>query len=140
MGRASPKYCKSTPVSKMGFTQKASCRAQGLIPRASKKYKGKYVKSTKYQKKKTKAKSRRPQFRFGVSLYASGNKKPQTKTGYGSAEKARMTIKNIRGKPKVYQLQVVNTMYNRAKYHKYQTSGMREAMKIFRRWLSSKGY
>ena len=27
---ASPSYCKSTPCSKMGFTQKASCKSQGL--------------------------------------------------------------------------------------------------------------
>jgi hypothetical protein len=35
----------------------------------------------------------------------------------------------------IYQKQVVNTMYNRAKYHPYQTSDMREAMKIFEKWL-----
>jgi len=34
-----------------GFSQIASCKAQGLIPRTSKKNKGKYIKSTKYKKK-----------------------------------------------------------------------------------------
>jgi len=27
---ASPSYCKSTPCKKMGFTQKASCKSQGI--------------------------------------------------------------------------------------------------------------
>lgn len=35
----------------------------------------------------------------------------------------------------VYQKQVVNTMYNRAKYHPHQTDGMKEAMKVFKKWL-----
>lgn len=132
MGVASKKYCKTTPVKKMGFSQKASCRAQGIIPRASKKNKGKYLKSPKYKKKKyhfSRSKS------INKSLYASGNKKPKIKTGYGTAQKAKMTLKNIKGKDKGYQLRIVNTMYNRAKYHKYQNQGMRDAMKIFKKWL-----
>ena len=40
----------------------------------------------------------------------------------------------------VYQKQVVNTMYNRAKYHPKQTNNMREAMKIFSIWLKNKNY
>ena len=51
MPKASVKYCKTTPITKMGFTQKASCKAQGLIARTSKKYKGKFIKSKKYSKK-----------------------------------------------------------------------------------------
>ena len=39
MPAASKEYCKKTPVRKMGFTQKASCKAQGLLERTSKKYK-----------------------------------------------------------------------------------------------------
>lgn len=49
---ASPKYCKTTPISKMGFTQKASCKAQGIIPRTSKKLLGKKIKSPKYKTRK----------------------------------------------------------------------------------------
>lgn len=123
MPKASRQYCKTTPISKMGFTQRASCKAQGIIPRTSKKNKGKLVKSPKYR------------FNSPNSLYSSGSKKPQTKTGYGNESKARMTLKNIKSKDLTYQKQVVNTMYNRAKYHKYQTQGMREAMKIFKEWL-----
>ena len=50
MPRTSRKYCKKTPIRKMGFTQRASCKAQGYIKRTSKKYKGRYVKSRKYRK------------------------------------------------------------------------------------------
>ena len=37
MPRMSREYCKKTPLKKMGFSQKASCKAQGIIPRTSKK-------------------------------------------------------------------------------------------------------
>lgn len=47
----SRKYCLITHVKKMGFSQKASCKAQGLLKRNSKKNKGKYVVSPKYKKK-----------------------------------------------------------------------------------------
>ena len=39
---ASRKQCKNP----RGFSQIASCKAQGLIPRTSKKNKGKYIKSS----------------------------------------------------------------------------------------------
>jgi len=55
--------------------------------------------------------------------------------GYGSAAKARASLKRIRGKPRAYQTQVATTMYYRAKYHKYQTPGMRNAMKVYGDWL-----
>ena len=32
-------------------------------------------------------------------------------------------------------MQVVNTMYNRAKFHANQTSMMKDAMKIFKKWI-----
>jgi len=55
--------------------------------------------------------------------------------GYGSAEKARASLKKIHGKPRAYQKQVATTMYYRAKYHKYQTPGMRDAMKVYGAFL-----
>ena len=30
-------------------------------------------------------------------------------------------------------------MYNRAKFHKYQTANMREAMKVYKKWLKLHG-
>ena len=125
----SKEYCKKTPLKKMGFSQKASCKSQGFIPRTSRKLKGKYIKSTKYNKSKKSKKNK--------SLYNNGNKKPKTKTGYGSKEKALQTLKNIKEFDKRYQIQVVNTMYNRAKYHANQTSGMKDAMKVYKKWLKS---
>ena len=47
MPKSSRKQCKSP----RGFSQIASCKAQGLIPRTSRKLKGKYVKSRKYKKR-----------------------------------------------------------------------------------------
>lgn len=57
---------------------------------------------------------------------------PRTRgIGYGTADKARKSIRLLKGKPKAYQRQVATTMYYRAKYHKYQNKGMREAMKVW---------
>jgi len=50
-------------------------------------------------------------------------------------EKAIDTLKIIKDRDIIYQKQVVNTMYNRAKYHPHQTENMREAMKVFEKWL-----
>jgi hypothetical protein len=113
MPKASRTYCIKTPLKKMGFSQRASCKAQGLIKRSS----GKKMKSPKYK------------FSINNTLYASGKKAPRTKTGYRDANKAKMKIN--------YQIQVVNTLYNRAKYHKYQTKDMRETMKIFKSFLKN---
>lgn len=135
MPSMSKEYCRKTPIKKMGFSQKASCKSQGIIPRSSKKLKGKYVKSLKYKSKK-KVKSKKSNYDGGKkSLYSNGVKKPRTTTGYGSEEKAKQTLKNIKKFDKKYQVQVVNTMYNRAKYHVNQTKGMRKAMKVYKEWL-----
>jgi len=126
MPKMSRKYCLTTSPRKMGFSQKASCKAQGLLKRTSKKYKGKYVVSPKYKK-----------YRDGssYSLYSNGKKRSRTKTGYRNIKIAKETLKNIKKFDKAYQVQVVNTMYNRAKYHANQTSEMRDAMKVFKKWL-----
>lgn len=43
--KASEEYCKNTDVEDMGFTQRASCKAQGYIERSD----GKKKKSDKYE-------------------------------------------------------------------------------------------
>jgi hypothetical protein len=43
--KASKEYCKNTPVDDMGFTQRASCKAQGYIERSD----GEKRKSDKYK-------------------------------------------------------------------------------------------
>ncbi len=129
----SRKYCLKTPINKMGFSQKASCKAQGYIARTSRKNKGKYIKSSKYKKSKS-FKYKKTIDSGKKSLYNNGNKKPRTITGYKDKETALQTLKNIKKFGLTYQKQVVNTMYNRAKYHKNQTQGMRESMKIYKEW------
>lgn len=60
-------------------------------------------------------------------------------TGYGSKEKAIETLKIIKSVPKVKQTQIVVTMFNRAKFHKYRTKNMDAAMRIFSIWMKKRG-
>jgi hypothetical protein len=57
--------------------------------------------------------------------------------GYGTAKKARESIRKIRKMSKAYKKQVATTMYNRAKYHKYQNQDMRQSMKVWNKYLMS---
>lgn len=57
-------------------------------------------------------------------------------TGFRDTKTANKTIKLIEKRSLKYQYDVINTMYNRAKYHPYQTQEMKEAMKVFKEWLS----
>jgi hypothetical protein len=84
-------------------------------------------------KMRSRSKSRKKN--LNKSLYDNGSHKPRTKTGYGDVKRARMTLRNIKKFSSSYKKQVVNTMYNRAKYHKNQTKEMRDAMKLFKGWL-----
>jgi hypothetical protein len=71
------------------------------------------------------------------SLYE--DKHPTTSlkgTGYKNEKKARETLKLVKPYNMVYQFQVINTMYNRAKYHPHRTDNMLLAMKIFKKWLN----
>ena len=70
------------------------------------------------------------------SLYEDKHPKKSLKgTGYANKEKALYTINLIQKYDLTYQKQVIITMYNRAKYHRYQTQGMLDAMKIYKKWL-----
>jgi hypothetical protein len=72
-----------------------------------------------------------------ISLYEDKHPKTSTKgTGFKNKEKAIETLRIIKDRDIIYQKQVVNTMYNRAKYHPHQTSEMKDAMKIFKDWLN----
>ena len=71
-----------------------------------------------------------------LSLYENYKKETTIKgLGFKDKEKALYTIDKIKNKPLSYQKQVINTMYNRAKYHPNQTEEMKEAMEIFKKWL-----
>ncbi len=70
------------------------------------------------------------------SLYEDKHPNTSTKgTGFKNKQKALDTLKIIKDRDLIYQKQVVNTMYNRAKYHPNQTHDMKEAMKVFKDWL-----
>ena len=76
-----------------------------------------------------------------MELYSDRNPKTTIKGfGYGNAKKARNTLKKLRklNKPEVYKFQVVNTMYYRAKHHKYRTNDMERAMKVFKKYLDNR--
>ncbi len=64
-------------------------------------------------------------------------KKPRLRLGYGTAKKARNSVKLLREQNLAYQHQAGITLYYRAKHHKYQTKGMRNAMKIYSKFLKS---
>ena len=75
--------------------------------------------------------------KINYSLYE--DKHPNTSTkglGFKNKEVAEKTLEIIKNRDIIYQKQVVNTMYNRAKYHPYQTPDMKKAMKVFKEWLN----
>ena len=57
------------------------------------------------------------------------------KTGFKDVSTAIHTINLISKRSLRYQFDVINTMYNRAKYHPHQTENMKEAMKVFSIWV-----
>ena len=57
-------------------------------------------------------------------------------SGYDSLKRAKSTISSIKNRAKLEQKEIVETMYNRAKYHDSQTGAMREAMEVFEHWLA----
>jgi hypothetical protein len=70
----SAEYCKSTPKSKMGFSQISTCKARGYLARTSKVNKGKYIVSPKY-KSRSKSRSRQKSRSKSRSRQKSRSKK-----------------------------------------------------------------
>jgi hypothetical protein len=64
-------------------------------------------------------------------------KKPRLRLGYGTANRARKSIKKLKKQPFQYQVQAAHTLYSRAKYHKHQTKGMKEAQKVYGKFLQT---
>jgi len=58
-------------------------------------------------------------------------------TGFKDRNTAIKTIKMISKRSLRYQFDVINTMYNRAKYHPHITNEMKDAMAIFKKWLKN---
>lgn len=73
--------------------------------------------------------------RKSLSLYSDYNPKTTIKgLGYKNRDKALYTINMIKGMDKKYQINVINTMINRAKHHKYFNNDMNEAIKVFKKY------
>lgn len=71
-----------------------------------------------------------------LSLYSDYNPKNTiTGLGFKDKEKALFTIERIKNEPIKYQKSVISTMIGRAKTHPHQTKDMRDAIKIFKKWL-----
>jgi hypothetical protein len=64
-------------------------------------------------------------------------KKPKLHLKYGSASNARRSVRLLKKQPLQYQVQAGHTLYYRAKYHKYQTKGMKDAQKIYGNFLKN---
>ena len=72
-----------------------------------------------------------------LSLYEDYKPKTTIKNlGFKNKEKALYTIEKIKNKDLTYQKSVINTMYNRAKYHPNRTKDMEKAMKVFKVWIN----
>ena len=72
-----------------------------------------------------------------MSVFNDSVKKPAVRAGYGTRKKAKNTLRRLRSVSRTKARQVARTMYYRAKYHKYQTPGMRNAMKVYQEYLSN---
>ena len=69
------------------------------------------------------------------SLYSNDNPDKSLDVGFKDEETAIKSLEKIKKKPHGYQVKVILTLYNRAKYHPHQTSDMKKAMKVFKKWL-----
>jgi hypothetical protein len=71
-------------------------------------------------------------------LFNSPKGGPKTRgIKYATAANARKSIKLIRRKDKTRRKSIAMRMYYRAKYHKYQTPGMRGAMKVWKKYIDT---
>ena len=73
-----------------------------------------------------------------MGVFNNPTRPSKIRAGYGTAKKAHNTLKRLRKETRKQQRQTARTMYYRAKYHKYQTAGMRNAMKIYGDFLKTK--
>ena len=72
-----------------------------------------------------------------MAVFNNPTHPPKIKAGYGTAKKARNTIRRLRKETRKQQKQTARTMFFRAKYHNYQTPGMRDAMKVYGDFLKT---
>jgi hypothetical protein len=70
-----------------------------------------------------------------MAVFNDGKKPSHVRLQYGTAKRARNTIRRLRGEPIGYQKQAARTMYYRAFYHKHQTKNMKDAARIYKQFL-----
>ena len=75
-----------------------------------------------------------------MGVYNDAVKPPAVRAGYGTRKKARNTLRRLRSVGPAKARQVARTMYYRAKYHKYQTPGMRNAMRVYKEYLDKSSH
>jgi len=75
-------------------------------------------------------------FFSNMDLYTDSNPNQTIKVGFKNKLVAIDSINKIKSKPKPYQIKVINTLYYRAKYHPHKTKEIKQAMKIFKKWLN----
>jgi predicted ribonuclease toxin of YeeF-YezG toxin-antitoxin module len=70
-------------------------------------------------------------------LFNNTRKKRPSHLHYGTAERARKSLRYLKTRPLAEQKRGAQAMYYRAKYHANQTKNMREAMKVYSKFLRS---
>ena len=94
------------------------------------------IRKMEMRNKKDKTINKSKQVGGDMELYTDKNPGSTLEgTGYKDKETAEKTIKLIEKRSPIYQKAVVNTMYHRAKNHKNKTPEMKDAMKVFKKWL-----
>ena len=70
-------------------------------------------------------------------LFNNTRKKKPSHLHYGTAAKARQSIRYLKTRSIAEQKRGAQAMYYRAKYHAQQTKNMREAMKVYSKFLNN---
>lgn len=90
----------------------------------------------KESKKESKKNSKKKSILIEPQLYNDLHpEKSLQNTGFKDSKTASNTIKLVSKRSLRYQFDVINTMYNRAKYHPNRTKQMEDAMEIYQKWL-----
>jgi hypothetical protein len=63
------------------------------------------------------------------------NTRKKSHLHYGTAAKARQTLRYLKKRPRGEQIRGAQSMYYRAKYHAAQTKNMRDAMRVYSKFL-----
>jgi len=72
----------------------------------------------------------------GGNLFNNTRKKRPSHLHYGTAAKAKQTLKYLKRRPYGEQVRSAQAMYYRAKYHANQTANMRNAMNLYGKFLN----